>query len=187
MKRFFLALCLAGIAGTAAAYQVGDRLGAEQPAPAAEGIRTVSWDDLVPKKWDPTKAIEALKLDTLQDSDPRATQAMKKIKELWNTAPPNRAIVGKAIRIPGFIVPLEYTGKRIKEFLLVPYFGACVHVPPPPANQIIAVTPAKPVKLDKGMDAVWVEGILEAASRRTDMGESGYRLRASKVEPYKPR
>jgi len=176
-------ICLS-LAVQAADYKVGDRL-----APGAEVKATVyketNWDDLLPKEWDPMKVINELKLDKLKDSDPKAMEAMEKLKRMWSEAPSNPAINGHAIRIAGFMVPLEWGKREVKEFLLVPYFGACIHVPPPPANQIIHVVADKPFKSKEGMDAVWVSGIIELANTRTDMGESGYRLRAKQVEAYK--
>lgn len=185
MKRLLALSCLLfGLAAPAAGYQVGDRLNAGTAASPAK-YRLVTWDDLLPKGWDPMKALKDLKLDDLEDSDPRAIEAIEKLKAMWNNAPSNPDINGKPIRIPGFMVPLEYGKKTLTEFLLVPYFGACIHVPPPPANQIIHVTPARPVKMQAYMDAVWVEGVVELAVSKTDMGDAGYRLRAIKVEPYK--
>ena len=172
------------LAAQAADYQVGDRLkGASQEK--AGSYKEVTWDDLLPKDWDPMKAITELKLDKLKDSDPRAIEAMEKLKRMWNEAPVNPAINGRPIRIAGFMVPLEWGKQEVKEFLLVPYFGACIHVPPPPANQIIHVIADKPFKSREGMDAVWVNGVIELAVSRTDMGDSGYRMRARKVEAYK--
>ena len=168
----------------AADYKVGDRL-APAAADKATAYREVGWDDLLPKSWDPMKVITELNLDKLKDSDPRAMEAMEKLKRMWNDAPANPAMNGQAIRIAGFMVPLEWGKREVKEFLLVPYFGACIHVPPPPANQIIHVVADKPYKAKEDMDAVWVSGILELATSRTDMGDSGYRLRARQVEPYK--
>ncbi|MFZ5482815.1 MAG: DUF3299 domain-containing protein [Pseudomonadota bacterium] len=186
MKRLVLLMALASLPALADDYKVGDRLA---PAPSATPAqaREITWDDLLPKGWDPMKTITDLKLDKLQDADPRAIEAMEKLKAMWNAAPSNPEIAGRTIRIPGFVVPLEYGQKAVKEFLLVPYFGACIHVPPPPANQIIHVLPRQPVQLKTGMDAVWVEGVIELASKKTDMGDSGYRLRATKVEAYKER
>jgi hypothetical protein len=185
MKRIVAFSCaIFSLSTFAADYKVGDRLNAEKSAKPAKAQLT-TWDDLLPKGWDPMKEIKRLKLDKLQDSDPAAIEAVDKLKAMWNTAPSNSDIAGKAIRIAGFMVPLEYGKKELKEFLLVPYFGACIHVPPPPANQIIHVLPDKPVKMQTYMDAVWVEGVIELAISKTDMGDSGYRLRAVKVEPYK--
>ncbi|MBI5331055.1 MAG: DUF3299 domain-containing protein [Betaproteobacteria bacterium] len=183
MKTLLL-LLLSCTPAWAADYKVGERL----PAAAADKpahYKEVTWDDLLPKGWDPMQAIKDLKLDKLKDSDPRAVEAMAKLRSMWNEAPANPAIQGRPVRIAGFMVPLESGRQEVKEFLLVPYFGACIHVPPPPANQIIHVLPERPVKTKGVMDAVWVSGVIELASSRTDMGDSGYRLRAKKVEPYK--
>ena len=68
----------------------------------------------------------------------------------------NSALVGQLVRIPGVVVPLEDSKDGLKEFLLVPYFGACVHSPPPPANQIVHVLPKSPAKGLRSMDAVWI-------------------------------
>ncbi len=185
MKRLaFLLLALACTPAFATDYKVGDRLTAAKPAKPAN-YKVITWDDLLPKGWDPMKTITDLKLDKLKDSDPKATEAMDKLRTMWNKAPTNPAIAGKPIRIPGFMVPLEYGKKEVKEFLLVPYFGACIHVPPPPANQIIHVLPDKAVPSKTGMDAVWVNGVIELVNSKTSMGDSGYRLRAVKVEEYK--
>ena len=74
-----------------------------------------------------------------------------------------RQLIGKSIKIPGFAVPLEGADgfEYVKEFLLVPTFGACIHVPPPPPNQVIYVILDKPVYFEKLMYAVWVSGIVE--------------------------
>lgn len=184
--KLLVALCFAVFATNVLAdgYKVGDRLHAGA-ADAPAKYKLVTWDDLLPEGWDPMKEIKRLKLDDLRDSDPRAMEAIENLKAMWNNAPSNPAIAGKAIRIPGFMVPLEYGKKELTEFLLVPYFGACIHVPPPPANQIIHVIPEHPVKMKTYMDAVWVEGVIELAISKTDMGDSGYRMQAVKVEPYK--
>ena len=91
---------------------------------------------------------------------------------------------GAAIRIAGFIVPLERDGDAVRELLLVPYFGACVHVPPPPANQIIHVIVDPPLKSARTMDAMWISGTLETMRSPTSLGTSGYRMKASKIVPY---
>ena len=168
----------------AADYQVGERLAPAGKDQAEQQYQEVSWDDLLPADWDPMKEIEGLDLDALSDDDPRAEAAAQRLKAMWNEAPTNPAINGKAIRIPGFMVPLEYGKKQVTEFLLVPYFGACIHVPPPPANQIVHVIAAQPYETESYMDAVWVEGVIELAETETDMGDSGYRMKAHKVEPF---
>lgn len=166
------------------AYQVGQRLGQDTKT-SAGAFKEISWDDLIPADWNPEKFFIDLKLDDLQDNDPRAMEVMQKIREEWDRAPLVQRFNGQQIRIPGFIVPLETNGKTIREFLLVPYFGACVHVPPPPANQLIHVMPDKPVASKLNMLPVWVSGVLTVARFESDLGNAGYQLRGIKVEEYK--
>jgi len=167
----------------AADYKVGDRLA---PKGAAAGaFREISWDDLIPADWNPEKFFETLDLSDLQDNDPRALEAMNRIRAEWDKAPVVEKLAGSRVRIPGFIVPLESDGKTIKEFLLVPYFGACVHVPPPPANQLIHVIPDKPVPAAWNMAPVWVNGVMAISRVESDMGTAGYAMRGIKVEEYK--
>lgn len=92
---------------------------------------------------------------------------------------------GKLVRIPGFVVPLDDFQEEGAEFLLVPYYGACVHTPPPPPNQIVMVgmSGKKSVKLNL-FDAVWMSGRLKIASVESPYGAVGYQLEGLKVEPY---
>jgi uncharacterized protein len=154
-------------------------------APPAAEVRTISWEQLVPEGWDPMKDFRGIDFNLLDDGDPRAMQMMKRLREVWDAAPTNDALVGQTVRLPGFVVPLEDSNDGMREFLLVPYFGACIHSPPPPANQIIHVLPKSPAKGLRSMDAVWISGTL--ALERTDsyMGVSGYRIEAVRVEPYR--
>ena len=72
----------------------------------------------------------------------------------------------------------------IREFLLVPYFGACVHMPPPPANQLIHVIPDQPIAAGLNMSPVWVNGVLNVGRVASELGSAGYQMRAMKVEAY---
>jgi hypothetical protein len=165
-------------------YTVGDRLPAAKQAPAKEGFREIDWDALVPKNWDPMKEMKGLNLDQMNDADPRAMEALERMKKIWNDAPVESALNGARIRIPGFVVPLDAQRKQLKEFLLVPYFGACIHTPPPPANQIIHGVAVKQLKETEMMSAVWVSGTLETVRSNTEFGASGYRLKAELITPY---
>jgi hypothetical protein len=171
--------------GKSDGFSVGDRLAQSKSAPAADGYKEITWDALIPADWDPVKAFKKLDLSKLKDSDPQAMEAMDRLKKAWDEAPVETKMNGARIRIPGFIVSLGTDLDHVKEFLLVPYFGACIHVPPPPANQIIHVISDKPFKTKTSMDAVWVNGTLATVNSRTDMGNSGYQLKAHLVEEYK--
>lgn len=152
--------------------------------PVAGTFREIKWDDLVPPDWDPLKQFKNMNFSVMNDSDPRAAEMLKRMRETWDNAPTNNEMDGAAVRIPGYLVPLEDTKTGMKEFLLVPYFGACIHTPPPPANQIIYVQPQKPPKGFRSMDTVWVSGTLKTLRSDSYMGSSGYRMDAVRVEPY---
>ena len=186
-------------------YKVGDQLAppdsdkatdkSSHPAtqaagPAASAPKSVgtykekSWDDLMPRNWDPMASLKGLKLENLKDSDPRAMEALEKMREAWSTAPVEPALNGQRIRIPGFVIPLEKSGNKVREFLLVPYFGACIHTPPPPPNQIIYVKTVKPVANMRTMDTMWVSGVMQVRSVESEFGQAGYQLKAEQVAPY---
>jgi len=102
---------------------------------------------------------------------------------------------GQSVRIPGYLLPLEMSGLKATEFLLVPYVGACIHVPPPPRNQIVyvKVPPKKGYTSEDLFDPVWVTGVISAQPMVKDLflidGTSdiniGYSMQATHVEPYK--
>jgi uncharacterized protein len=190
MHRPLLA-CVAMVLAVAAAAQPRDGVPAMKPplgpatAPAAAGTaRTITWDALVPAGWDPFKEFKGLDFQSLDDGDPRAAKMLRKMREVWDNAPANEAMVGQAVRIPGFVVPLEDSKEGLREFLLVPYFGACIHSPPPPSNQIIHVLAPTPAKGVRSMDAVWITGKLTTAHTDSYMGAASYRIQASSVSPY---
>ena len=92
---------------------------------------------------------------------------------------------GQTVRIPGFVVPFDLSiGGDLEEFLLVPYFGACIHVPPPPPNQIVFVKLSEARAIDNIWDPFWVEGVLHTERYDNDLGSAAYTLQAVKIEPY---
>ena len=144
----------------------------------------ITWENLIPPTWDPAKVFDKFNFDKFSDDDPRADKALKEFQAMWSNAPANKTLSGKLVRIAGFVAPLDFLGgDELAEFLLVPYFGACIHVPPPPANQIIYVTLDKPRGIQM-MDTVWVYGKLEIEKTESDIGDAGYRIKAEAVEPY---
>lgn len=164
-------------------YRVGDRL-APGVAAVAAGYREIRWDELVPAGWDPAAEFRSLDLARLRDSDPRARQALARLRAAWDAAPVEPALDGQAVRLAGFVIPLERRGKLVSELLLVPYFGACIHTPPPPANQTIHVVLVKPMADLQTMDAFWISGTLKVGRGESGLGAFGYRLRGEQLERY---
>jgi hypothetical protein len=97
----------------------------------------------------------------------------------------NEELADMVVRLPGFIVPIGAPrGGMITEFLLVPYIGVCIHVPPPPPNQMVYVTTESGIAADAIHEAYWVTGKMRVESRTTELGTAAYALAASKVERY---
>ena len=92
---------------------------------------------------------------------------------------------GLQIRLPGYVVPLDFSAEgNYDEFLLVPYFGACLHTPPPPPNQIVYVKADPRAEVKSIYEPVWVEGTLKTGKFESDTGDSAYELTLSKIEAY---
>ena len=181
LSRALGALLLAAAAVALAGCGQGSPKGGAPGAAAHE----LKWDELIPKSWDPTKRYRNISLEALRDNDPRAIQMLDEMRAVWDNAPVNVALDGTAAQLSGFVVPLDNTQGGIREFLLVPYFGACIHTPPPPANQIVHVIADQAFKGLHAMDTVKVSGVLKAARYSSvDMGVSGYEIAGASVERF---
>jgi len=94
---------------------------------------------------------------------------------------------GKRVSIPGFMVPLEDDLEQVTEFLLVPYAGACIHVPPPPPNQIVYVKMNSNTKVQVTFtDPILVTGVLQISTVQSPYGAVSYDLSGESVVPYQP-
>ncbi len=89
---------------------------------------------------------------------------------------------GKTIRMRGYVVPLVYSGTGVTQFILVPFAGACIHVPPPPANQLVFVTAVTPFESRGLEEAVAVTGRFASSAISTQLGEIGYEMAATEIE-----
>ncbi len=97
------------------------------------------------------------------------------------------ALDGQAMRMPGFVVALEGDSEKITEFLLVPYFGACLHMPPPPPNQIIHVSYPKGISHVDPWQVVWISGEMQVKANEVEGILAGYAMDLDRdVELYVP-
>lgn len=177
-------------------YKIGDKLQKEKKSQPSNnnGYQNMDWDSLSPSDWDPLAALKGLDLDNLDDADPEAMEALTAVGESWKNAPIIPSLNGKQVRISGFVVPLDINKQKVKELLLVPYFGACIHIPPPPSNQTIHAVnrlvkdkPQNQILKDAALiqGPVVLLGVLEATASNTQMGAAGYKLHIDKIEAYK--
>ena len=146
--------------------------------------KETTWEDLMPKDWDPLKDLRLGDVGLVAEGSAKERNMMRQMREIWDNAPTNPKMDGARVRLPGYVVPLEEVKGELQEFLLVPYFGACVHSPPPPANQIIHVLPQSVPKGVRSMDPVWISGTLVRGKVDSYMGAAAYRMDAKTVEPY---
>ncbi len=153
------------------------------PLTARGNPRVITWEDLVPKDWDPSAQFKAFGAAPVAEGSAREVLMMREMRKVFDAAPTRRDFDGQLVRLPGFVVPLERKGEALTEMLIVPYFGACIHTPPPPANQIVHVLLAKPQSI-ASMEAVWVSGRMSSQRRDTEMGVSGYQMTQATTEPY---
>jgi hypothetical protein len=170
------------MAGCVAAGLVLDVVAADDKA---KGFREITWLMLVPKDWNPRERLTPPSGEMLGDNDPRAQKYLRELREVLDTAPTVTALDGERVKMPGYVVPLEQTKEGLKEFLLVPYFGACIHTPPPPANQIVHVRSDSPIAGFASMAAVWVSGTMRTLRHDSGMGVSGYQLELAEMVPYR--
>ncbi len=165
--------------------------------PALAGdYATVEWTDLMPKE-----DLDALlnpppELASIPDGSPEDALSNEVARAVGqaNSSRYQQALTstrvkpefnGRNIRIAGFVVPLQFDDNQVvTEFFFVPYFGACIHVPPPPPNQMMFVTYKPGLKLKELYDPFWIEGRLETKLVTQEIGTAAYTLQAERIEPY---
>ena len=159
--------------------------------------KAIAWTDLMPKEdlealMNPPSYITDAEEGSLEDQISSGLKAAlaPEVDDAYQRALVSKSVVaefdGQAIKLAGFVVPLEFGDDQvITEFFLVPFFGACIHVPPPPPNQIIYIQYPKGFQLDALYNPIWVYGILSASLVENDVATSVYRLDMAKHGPYR--
>jgi hypothetical protein len=142
-------------------------------ADEAAGPRDITWDDLVPEGWTPPEQ----QIDHFFDASPPPAASLA-------DTPVVQAMDQQHVRLPGYLVPLDVEENRLKTFLMVPYFGACIHVPPPPPNQVVYVEMSDPVTVEDPYGAHWVTGIMSTTASTTNLAEASYTLSGESVEVF---
>lgn len=153
---------------------------------AAKGVKRIGWEDLMPEGEEERlaqmyQAQMAMLYSGAGVAEGSAADSAVQVGT-FNTV---KDLNGKKIRIPGYTVPFEYgADAQIKEFLLVPYFGACIHSPPPPPNQTIFVMADKPIKMKDLAQAVWIEGTIYTQTQESELADAAYTIKLTSVEEY---
>jgi len=141
---------------------------------SANPPKEIFWEDLIPQGH--------VQIDTQAQANHEGSEQNWVQPEL--DAPVVEALNGQSVSLPGFVVPLEGDSEVITEFLLVPYFGACIHVPPPPPNQIVHVTVKGGVPIESLYDAIVVTGVISTETWSGEIAQVGYKMKAVGVAPF---
>ncbi len=160
----------------------------------AEDYKALEWTDLLPeedlKKMEQLPEInheggEAPSSGVLNQAFGNQDPAAAAWNEVLMSANVKAELNNQKVKVPGFIVPVEYDAEQnVTAFFLVPYFGACIHVPPPPPNQIIFVTNKQKIKGDMIYSPFWISGTLTTEAMSHDLAKSAYSMKADKIEEY---
>jgi hypothetical protein len=142
-----------------------------------EPAREVDWLELMPK--DEVEAMmaasAAAQLSVDHNKMGEQTGSFRAMPEFDN----------QRIKLAGYIVPVQTTADgQLSEFFLVPYFGACIHVPPPPPNQIVYARLEKPIPMTEIYDAFWVTGTMKIERFQNDIAATAYTMAVEDVRLY---
>jgi len=142
----------------------------------ATSAREIMWEDLLPPGLPYSEIIGQGELDEVNDTWNPIYDA--------NAIKLNEDLDGAYIKMPGFIIPFDASAQGVTDFMLVPYLGACIHTPPPPANQLVMVSATQPWPGDQLWDPVWVTGVIRTQLQSSDFGQTGYSITADTMEVY---
>lgn len=172
---------------------------AEGPGPAGAAgsdFRMIEWTDLIPPEeleilMNPPEYITDIEDGSLEDqissqiSNSIAAASDDPYQQALVSTNVRAEMDGARVKIPGFIVPLEFDEEQtVTQFFLVPYFGACIHMPPPPPNQIILVDYPRGIEMEELYTPFWISGELKTSISENDVALSAYSMKLAEYERY---
>lgn len=155
----------------------------------ADEPRELDWPALIPEGAPviPPQLTPLHDLSQMGNSlgDALAAESAPAARQQAPDAPVVKALDGQQVKLPGYIVPLEVSEEgRTTEFLLVPYYGACIHVPPPPSNQIVHIFSEMGVRVEDLYQPYWIEGRMQVKNTSSELADAGYQMEAEKIYAY---
>ena len=142
----------------------------------------IDWSALIDKTWQPQILLDQF----IAENEPTQEQIYKEIERLSAASPVEPSLDQKVVKMPGYVLPVEFDGTNVKEFLLVPYRGACIHVPPPPPNQVVygKASGQEGLQIEGMFAPVWVIGKMHVESVINELAEAAYTMDVYEVIPY---
>lgn len=177
------------VSGLAIGTDIGGLSKSSAPlAKKVDHFQVLEWNDLIPEDYDVESMMAKYQsqLMVVMEGSPEEIAIYKLMKEEFSQAPPNTTLHAKTVKIPGFVAPLDEVDGIVGEFLLVPYFGSCIHAPPPPVNQTVLVNPqeGKSIAMSKIRHPVWVIGEIKVERSTTELADAGYSIENARLEAY---
>ena len=155
---------------------------AAPPPPA--GVVDLMWLDLSPPGWEPKRIMDRLLVPGMGDDEPGAAAILAEIRRAWERAPTVANLPKQPVRLLGFPVMLDDGAAPVRQVLLAPYYGACMHNPMPGPNQVVLAKLREPVPRSMYQFPVWVTGKISIANTSTRYGRAAYLLADAVWEPY---
>jgi len=160
--------------------------GVEANELVSRGVREIGWEELMPEGEEERFAqLYQQQMMMLYSGAGVAEGSAGDVAVQIGTFNTVKELNETKIRIPGYTVPFDFRpNAEITEFLLVPYYGACLHAPPPPPNQTVFAMTDDPIQLKDLAQAVWIEGTLYTQTQESELADAAYTIRVDKVEKY---
>ncbi|HEL4162832.1 TPA: DUF3299 domain-containing protein [Stenotrophomonas maltophilia] len=150
----------------------------DRDAPAAAEEQELDWLQMMPNE-----ELAALERGEGPEVEHNGNRRMPQ----FGTFRTVETVLQRPVRLPGYVVPLANAQDgRLTEFLFVPYYGACIHVPPPPPNQIVHVVLPRPIEMPDMYSPFFLAGTLRAERLDDDLAGSAYTMRDAQPRPYEP-
>ena len=142
--------------------------------PDDDGYAELEWTRMMPKE----------DYEQLQHAPPVVHIGNKQGKQI-GTLHTISALDGRKVRLSGYVVPLASDDQnRMTEFFFVPFYGACIHVPPPPPNMMVHVVLAHGIDAPQLWDPYWLRGVLHIEITSNSMAASAYDMQQAVLLPY---
>ncbi len=180
MKQFALGLALIATAAC------GQSVAAVPTKADITDVREIGWEELMPEGEEERLAqLYQQQMMMLYSGGGIAEGSAMDVAVQIGTFNTVGELNGTKVRIPGYTVPFDFRANaEITEFLLVPYYGACLHAPPPPPNQTVFAMTEEPIQIKDLAQAVWIEGTIFTQTQESELADAAYTIRVDKVETY---
>ncbi len=167
-------LAAQGLAASVGKLPAGDTQDGALSPPDGDGYAELQWDGMLPKE----------DVALLQNAPPVVHVGNLRSKQ-FGTLHTVAALNGRKVKLTGYVVPLETDAEgRMTEFFFVPFYGACIHVPPPPPNMMIHVVLAQPIDTPSLWDPFWLKGTLRTEVTQNSMASSAYAMQSASLSKY---